>query len=74
MDLMDRNRGVMGFDLGYLWERVDDSTAHLRTTASKVADGTFAPTISATFDFDHASDTHAYIQDRKNFGEVLLTP
>ena len=74
LDLMDKNRGVMGFNLGHLWHRVDDSTRHLKTVMALVADGTFVPRVCQTFDFDHAGDAHTYIQDRKNFGKVLLVP
>ena len=39
-----------------------------------VGDGTFAPVVDATFSFDQAAEAHRYIQDRKNFGKVILTP
>jgi NADPH:quinone reductase-like Zn-dependent oxidoreductase len=39
-----------------------------------VADGTFDPVVDRAFPFARAGDAHAYIQDRGNFGKVLLTP
>ena len=74
LELMDKNKGVMGFNLGHLWHRVGDSTAHLKTIMALVEQGTFVPQVCERFDFEHAADAHAFIQDRKNFGKVLLVP
>jgi NADPH:quinone reductase-like Zn-dependent oxidoreductase len=38
------------------------------------ADGTFTPVIDRTFPFDQAAEAHRFLQDRKNFGKVLLVP
>ena len=34
--------------------------------------GNISPVIGKTFPFDQASEAHTYIQERKNFGKVLL--
>jgi NADPH:quinone reductase-like Zn-dependent oxidoreductase len=39
-----------------------------------VASGTLDPVVDRTFPFAQADEAHAYIQDRKNFGKVLLVP
>ena len=72
--LMDDNKGVFGFNLGHLWDRIDVSTKHLRQIIELVADGTFTPRVDRSFPFAQAADAHSYIQDRKNFGKVLLIP
>ncbi len=36
--------------------------------------GTFAPVVDRTFPLANAAGAHAYLQDRKNFGKVLLVP
>ncbi len=74
LQLMDDNKGVFGFNLGHLWHRIDELSEHLRRVLELVADGTFEPQVDKTFPFDQAGDAHAYIQDRKNFGKVLLIP
>jgi len=61
-------------NLGHLWHRADDLTEILRAIVGLVEAGRFAPVVDETFSFDRASDAHAYIQARKNFGKVLLTP
>jgi len=38
------------------------------------ADGTFQPVVDRSFKFDEAASAHRYIQERKNFGKVLLEP
>ena len=74
VDLMQTNRGVHGVNLGHLWHRTTELTAMLTRIVALVEDGTFAPVVDATFSFDDAAGAHGYIQARKNFGKVLLTP
>jgi NADPH:quinone reductase-like Zn-dependent oxidoreductase len=72
--LMDRNRGVHGVNLGHLWDRGDELRAMLAEMLGLFADGSFAPVVDRAFSFNEAADAHRYIQDRKNFGKVLLEP
>lgn len=73
-DLMETNRGVFGINLGHLWHRESLLNGELAKIVALVEDGTFKPVVDATFPFDQAPQAHQYIQDRKNFGKVLLTP
>jgi NADPH:quinone reductase-like Zn-dependent oxidoreductase len=72
--LKNGNRGVPGVNLGHLWHRVDLLRDMLREIVARVDDGTFDPVVDQTFPFDRAADAHARLQDRQNFGKVLLTP
>ena len=74
MDLLDKNRGVFGVNLGHLWEQIEMLGPDLAQIFDLVADGTFEPQVDKAFSFDKAHEAHAYIQARKNFGKVLLTP
>lgn len=74
LSLMRRNRGVLGVNLGDLWDRGELLLGILKEILNLVARGTFEPIVDRTFPFDRAADAHAYIQDRKNFGKVLLVP
>jgi len=72
--LMNDNKGVFGVNLGHLWdegERLRDMMAELFALAGQ---GTLRPVVDATFPFARAHEAHAYLQDRRNFGKVLLTP
>jgi NADPH:quinone reductase-like Zn-dependent oxidoreductase len=72
--LMNGNRGVHGVNLGHLWHRGELLNQMLGEIVALVDDGTFDPVVDQTFPFDRAGDAHARLQDRQNFGKVLLTP
>jgi NADPH:quinone reductase-like Zn-dependent oxidoreductase len=74
LSLMDRNRGVFGVNLGHLWDRGAELRGMLEEILVLVADGAFAPVIDRRFQFNEAAEAHRYIQDRRNFGKVLLVP
>jgi len=57
--LMNDNKGVMGFNLGHLWNRMDLSVQHLQRIVELVADGTFTPRVDRSFSFDKAGDAHS---------------
>ncbi len=72
--LMNRNRGVFGVNLGHLWDRGPELRSMLAEMLALFADGTFVPVVDRSFGFDEAGAAHRYIQERKNFGKVLLEP
>jgi NADPH:quinone reductase-like Zn-dependent oxidoreductase len=72
--LMNRNRGVFGVNLGHLWDRGPELQGMLAEMLELFADGSFEPVVDRGFSFDEAAAAHRYIQDRKNFGKVLLVP
>ena len=72
MDLMSRNKSVMGYHLGRLAgaeEKIQRATIALHNLAK---DGKIKPVIDKIFPFTEAAQAHAYIQNKKNFGKVLL--
>jgi len=74
LELMNRNRGVFGVNLGHLWDRGPELRAMLDEMLELFADGSVEPVVDRGFSFDEAAAAHRYIQDRKNFGKVLLEP
>jgi NADPH:quinone reductase-like Zn-dependent oxidoreductase len=74
MQLMSHNKGVFGVNLGHLWHHGDELAAMLGEILDLFADGTFKPTVDRGFPFSEAAAAHRYIQDRKNFGKVVLVP
>lgn len=72
--LMNHNKGVHGVNLGHLWHRADELAAMLGEILDLFDDGTFNPIVDCSFSFSEAADAHRYIQDRKNFGKVVLVP
>jgi NADPH:quinone reductase-like Zn-dependent oxidoreductase len=72
--LMDRNRGVFGVNLGHLWEETNLLGEMMRKILELVSDRTFDPVVDRVFPFAEASAAHVHIQQRRNFGKVLLRP
>ncbi|HEX8394280.1 MAG TPA: medium chain dehydrogenase/reductase family protein [Longimicrobium sp.] len=72
--MMNANRGVHGVNLGHLWHRTDLLSRMQTQIMALVNDGTFTPVVDQTFPLERAGDAHAFLQDRRNFGKVLLTP
>ena len=74
LHLMSHNKGVYGVNLGHLWHRGDELTTMLGQILDLFADGTFKPVVDRSFPFSEAAAAHRYIQERKNFGKVVLIP
>jgi NADPH:quinone reductase-like Zn-dependent oxidoreductase len=72
--LMSDNRGVFGVNVGHLWERQAEMRGILQQILALVQSGVFDPVVDRTFPFSRAAEAHSYLQDRKNFGKVLLVP
>lgn len=71
--LMNENRGVMGFNLGHLWQKQTLLQDALQEILKLVAAGILTPVIDRTFPLDQAGDAHAYLHSHQSFGKVLLT-
>jgi NADPH:quinone reductase-like Zn-dependent oxidoreductase len=74
LNLMSQNRGVFGVNVGHLWHRGEEMTAMLGEIVDLFAGGVFKPVVDRTFPFAEAAAAHRYIQERKNFGKVVLVP
>lgn len=72
MPLMDTNRGVFGTNMGHLWDVMDRLRPDMEQILALVQDGTFNPVVDRCFPLAQAGEAHAFLQDRKNFGKVLL--
>lgn len=72
--LMNENRGVFGVNLGHLWGSIDMMRQELMDILEHAENGRLKPKIDRSFPFSEAAAAHNYIQDRKNFGKVLLVP
>lgn len=72
--LMSANKGVFGVNLGHLWDESPRVAQWMEALLSLARQGTIDPVIAASFPFEQAAEAHAFIQDRKNTGKVLLIP
>jgi NADPH:quinone reductase-like Zn-dependent oxidoreductase len=73
-DMLDKNRGAFGINLGHLWGETDRVRTMFERVMHLVGEGTLTPVVDRVFPFSEAASAHAYMQSRANFGKVLLTP
>ncbi|NIP84124.1 MAG: zinc-binding dehydrogenase [Planctomycetales bacterium] len=74
LDLLAKNRGVMGISLGQLGPQGALLGPLLREIVGHAQRGVFDPVVAATFPLTAAAEAHRYLQDRQNVGKVLLVP
>ncbi len=72
--LMNENKGVMGVNMGHLWDEAERVTGWLAELMKLTDQGIFRPVVDATFPFSRVAEAHQYIHDRKNVGKVILVP
>jgi NADPH:quinone reductase-like Zn-dependent oxidoreductase len=74
ISLMNENHGVLGVNLGHMWDQVDVLRGWLEQILRWWTEGKVRPHVDRTFSFADAPAAHAYIQDRRNIGKVVLVP
>jgi NADPH:quinone reductase-like Zn-dependent oxidoreductase len=72
--LMNENHGVLGFNLGHLWDEMDRLKTFLLKLLDYARDGHVRPTVAKTFALTDAAKAHAFLQNRENVGKVILLP
>jgi NADPH:quinone reductase-like Zn-dependent oxidoreductase len=72
--LMNKNRGVFGVNLGHLWSETETLRVILDDIMALVREKQLDPIVDRAFRFSQAADAHRFIQERKNFGKVILVP
>jgi len=74
LSLINRNRGVFGLNIGHLWERPELFAGMIGEVLPGIEAGRFDPVVDRGFPLADAGAAHAYLQQRRNFGKVLLLP
>ena len=74
VQLMNSNKGVYGVNIGRLWAEKEKVKMWAETILDGVKNGWVRPHVDAIFTFEEAPVAHTYIEERRNFGKVLLTP
>lgn len=67
------NRGAFGVNMGHLWGEQTKVAAWGHALMKGVEEGWLAPHVDRTFPLADIAEAHQYIEDRKNFGKVVLT-
>ncbi|HEY1349745.1 MAG TPA: medium chain dehydrogenase/reductase family protein [Ktedonobacteraceae bacterium] len=74
LQLMDGNKGVLGVNVGHLWDKPQLIRGWVEHLLTWYAEGKLAPHIDRAFSLDQAPAAHQYLHDRKAVGKVLLEP
>ena len=72
--LMNENRAIVGVNLGHMWGEKERLARWMTRILAWCAEGKVRPTVDRTFRFAEAAQAHHHLQDRKNFGKVVLVP
>ena len=72
MDLISENNSIMVYHLGRLSGAEDKIQRAVLELNQIVQNNNIKPVIDRIFPYTKAHAAHSYIQDRKNFGKVLL--
>lgn len=71
--LMLDNKAVFGVNMGQLWQEADVLQAEMKALLDLHAQGVVSPLVDRAFPAADAAAAHQYIEDRRNFGKVVLT-
>jgi NADPH:quinone reductase-like Zn-dependent oxidoreductase len=71
--LMNANKSVFGVNLGHMWGEAEMVAGWMSTLLDGVDEGWVRPHVDRAFAFEGARDAHAYIEDRRSTGKVVLT-
>ncbi|MDX1530800.1 MAG: zinc-binding dehydrogenase [Rhodothermales bacterium] len=72
--LINANRGVLGVNLGHLWDIGDEVARWSRKLLQYYERGQIRPHVDRAFPLAEAAAAHRYIEDRRNVGKVVLEP
>jgi NADPH:quinone reductase-like Zn-dependent oxidoreductase len=71
--LINHNLGVLGVNMGHLWDEQERVTMWLDTVLELWAQGHLQPVVHATVPHNQAAEAHRILHDRENLGKVILT-
>lgn len=72
--LLDKNRGIFGVNMGHLWHERERTGEWVTEMMKGVEAGWLKPHVDKVFKFSEAAAAHDYLEQRKNFGKVILIP
>ena len=71
---MNKNKAVMGLNLGHLFDEADLIKNGLDHVAKLLLEKAIHPTVDQVFPFSKAAAAHERIEGRSNVGKVVLVP
>lgn len=73
LSLTNRNRGVLGLNVGHLWSERERLADGMVLLLDEIGAGRLRPIGARTFPLEQAADAHRFVQSRSNIGKVVLT-
>jgi NADPH:quinone reductase-like Zn-dependent oxidoreductase len=74
LKLLPANKGIFGVNMGRLWDERELLGREMRAVLKGVEEGAFKPIVDSEVPLAEAGRAHDRLQDRKNFGKVVLVP
>jgi synaptic vesicle membrane protein VAT-1 len=74
LSVMNENKGVFGLNMLHWWDREGRLDRLIEPLQAAMEAGELNPIVGEAFPFDRAGDAHAFIQERRNVGKVVLVP
>ncbi len=72
--LMNDNKSVAGVNLGRMWDQGERTARWMITLLDLLDKGTVTPHLDGVLPFSRAAEAHARLENRENFGKVILVP
>lgn len=72
--LMNDNRALAGVNLGRMWDQAGRTRGWMDELLALAADGRIVPCLDGVFPFAEAGAAQARLEQRLNFGKVILVP
>ena len=72
MSLMSSNKSIMGYHLGRMQGAEEKITRSVLALNELAKEGHISPIIDKIFPFTDAPGAHRYMQERKNFGKIII--
>ena len=69
---IEENKALIGVNVGRLWSEEDLLTSELRAILQGIAEGAFRPIVDAEVPLGEARRAHERLEQRENFGKVVL--
>jgi synaptic vesicle membrane protein VAT-1 len=73
LELIKSNRAVIGVDMNHMSGRPEVMQQEFAAALELYRRGVLQPHVDRSFPVEEAAAAHHYLQDRKNFGKVVLT-
>jgi synaptic vesicle membrane protein VAT-1 len=74
LKVMQENKALIGVNIGRLWSEEDLLTAELRAILQGIVEGAFRPIVDAEVPLSQPRRAHERLEQRENFGKVVLVP